>query len=83
MMTVEEKIDFLVNRFQGMEEKLQHWEGNPVKRQAPGGRKRPGPFKTPPKRSLSPGRTELLVSYFDRSRPTVVERMFRAKFAEK
>lgn len=81
-MTIEEKIDHLFNSFQGIDEKLQSWQDYSVKSLTKRGKTRSGPFKASPKRSSSPGRTDMLVCHFERFEINI-DTLFREKFGEK
>lgn len=80
-MTIEEKIDHLVDSLQGMEQKLQSWQGYPAKPPTKHGRNRPGLFKASPKRSSSPRRTDMLVRLLERFKINT-NAVFREKFAK-
>lgn len=63
-MTIEEKLDLMVESLQGMERRLERLKDRPTGSSNKRMRQPPGPFKSPPKRQHSPGRTDVLVSRF-------------------
>jgi hypothetical protein len=61
-MTVEEKMDLVVESLQGMERKLEHWKGHSAELPSKARRKHQGPFPASEKSTCSVARTDILVS---------------------
>lgn len=59
---MEEKIDLMVESLHGMEQRLENLKGHSAGFPSSRMKQPPGPFKSPPKREYSPGRTDVLVS---------------------